>query len=124
MVSRSKTLAHVWKTAIGRDAFQLTHDDSRERTLFASNVDESATLEQLQALFGSVEGVEVQLVRMRRDRRSKQFIGVFVSTNQAQLQAKLVQTVPWDGSSNMLTRGVSQQTASTPRATQKVERTG
>ena len=56
-----------------------------------SKCGQTATPEQLQALFGSVEGVEVQLVRMRRDRRSKQFIGsVFVEyKTKAQLQAAL-----------------------------------
>jgi hypothetical protein len=93
MARSSSVLVNADKTAVRRaKAFQHgAPDDSRERTMFASNVDDSATLEQLQALFGTVEGAEVQLVRMRRDRRSKQFIGsVFVEyKSKAQLQVAL-----------------------------------
>jgi hypothetical protein len=93
MSRSSAVLVNAEKTAVRRaKAFQYgAPDDSRERTMFASNVDEATTLERLQALFGSVEGAEVQLVRMRRDRRSKKFIGsVFVEySTKEQLQIAL-----------------------------------
>ena len=125
VVSRSKTLlVNSEKTAIRRrNAFQLnSHDDSRERTLFIK-CGQIHDAEQLQALFGSVEGVEVQLVRMRRDAVVSSSLAVCLSSTKLRLSSKLrsVQNCPLrTRSSNMLTRGVSRQTASTPRrATQR-----
>ena len=93
MAHSTSVLVNEEKTALFRaNPFSMqSRDDSRERTMFASNVDESATLEKLQEVFSAPEGCEVLLVRMRRDNRSKEFIGsVFVEYGSiAQLQTAL-----------------------------------
>ena len=93
MAQSTSVLVNDEKTALRRAVpFSMqSRDDSRERTMFASNVDESATLEKLQEVFATPEGCEVLLVRMRRDNRTKQFIGsVFVEYGSvAQLQTAL-----------------------------------
>jgi hypothetical protein len=66
-------------------------DDTKYRTMFAQLIPEDATLDELHGVFAQATECQVQLVRMRRDKSSKQFIGsAFVEyATQSQLRTAL-----------------------------------
>ena len=66
-------------------------DDTKYRTMFAQLIPQEAGLDQLRTVFSSAQDVKVELVRMRRDKASKQFLGsAFVEyATQKQLRTAL-----------------------------------
>jgi hypothetical protein len=79
------------KTKLRRSTALPSKDDTKYRTMFAQLIPTDATLEELRETFGSAPDCTVELVRMRRDKNTKEFVGsAFVEyTTQSMLRAAL-----------------------------------
>ena len=79
------------KLSLCRSVPLPTKDDTKYRTMFAQLIPKDATLDELRTVFSQAKDCKVELVRMRREKSTKEFLGsAFVEyATQSQLRTAL-----------------------------------